>query len=285
LEPNKSKRQKIAQPHCRGRSNALLTVVVLLVVLACITFFVMPEVDKTLSIWSDASVPQVEDEYRELDATSEAVNGQVTRSSTQAIGGTVQEAVDAINAVGGSVAFDDGDRLIQVTLSGPFVTDEVMPYLIGKIHLEGVILENTNVSDEGVACLAELTSLQRLSIRGRNVTDVGMGHLKNLTRMGSLAIECADVTDAGLVHLLGMSELRSLSLDNTQVGDEGLAQIVKLNKLIELSLFNTRVSDAGLKLLEGLQDLQRLNLQSTNVTISGKAQVEQSRSPAFILAY
>ncbi|MCA9156677.1 MAG: hypothetical protein KDA72_00040 [Planctomycetales bacterium] len=239
----------------------------------------------------DARPEPIPADQRELDSEapnpppSEGVNEPAAIPATPETGGTVKEAVDAIHAAGGNVAYDDENHLIQVTLSGPFVTNDVMPYVAGRMHLEGVILENTKVNDEGVAYLAKLTNLQRLSIRGRNLTDIGMAHLKDLTRLGALAIECPDVTDAGLKHLAGMSELRSLSLDSTQVGDAGLAHIAKLSNLVELSLFNTRVSDAGLRRLEELRHLQRLNLQSTNVTDNGRARVERSRPPDFILAF
>jgi Leucine-rich repeat (LRR) protein len=209
-----------------------------------------------------------------------------------------QEAVEAIQKVGGSVTYDyvyagkpnpQPPPWLRELFSDDFfatvacvdfdntqVTDAGLEKLKGLTQLQALFLENTQVTDAGLESLKGLTQLKLLSLDNTQVTDAGLENLKGLTQFQALALDNTQVTDAGLENLKGLTQLDGLSLDNTQVTDAGLENLKGLTQLVLLSLNNTQVTDAGLEKLKGLTQLLDLSLDNTQVTDEGVSKLQQA---------
>lgn len=94
------------------------------------------------------------------------------------------------------------DRVYQVELHGPAITDAEIAQLNG------------------------LTSLLNLFLGGTGVTDAGLAHLRGLTNLRELSLVDTAVTDAGLAQLAELN-LRRLHLEGTSVTDKGVEDLQK----------------------------------------------------------
>ena len=151
------------------------------------------------------------------------------------------------------------------------------PGTSGRIDptLEGLSLQNVNVSGTGLDQLKGLEGLERLELSSACLSDAGSARLPALPHLLSMSFgsnfNCREVSDAGLTSLERLTGLRSLELGCWQFTDAGLAHIRGLTKLRELRFYSLKVTDAGLRHLEGMTDLETLSLGSTPITDSGFA--------------
>lgn len=165
-----------------------------------------------------------------------------------------REAVAAIEALGGSVEYEEPDE----TPSEAFPKSFLRRWL-PRDYFDEVRTVYPQITDAGLAQLQGLAGLERLWLSGTQVTDAGLAHLQGLTWLQSLELEGTQITDAGLAHLQGLTGLRSLDLTGTQVTDTGLAHLHRLTGLQVVSLHSTRVTDAGLAQLRQALPNCRIN--------------------------
>ena len=204
-----------------------------------------------------------------------------------------RKAVEAIRAAGGAVKYDYqeaggwgaepnapawlrevvGDDffsdVVEVHLLGTTFGDESMEHLKRLTNLNGLGLNDTQVTDAGLDHIKRLPSLEALYLGGTDVTDAGLKSLKGLKTLEVLSLCDTEVADAGLVHLQTMTNLKSLVLSRTQVTDAGLEYIKGLTHLEDLVLSETQITDAGLMHLNGLTNLRTMLLSDTQVTEEG----------------
>ncbi|NQT16725.1 MAG: hypothetical protein HQ582_28465 [Planctomycetes bacterium] len=158
-----------------------------------------------------------------------------------------REAVEAIEKAGGSVLY--GYELTPSGSSVPMWLRE----LLGEdffFDVSGVVGARHDFGDAGLEHLNGLTSLQGLYLDDMQVTDAGLEHLKGLTSLQRLDLEDTQVTDAGLEHLKGLTSLLELDLNDTQVTDAGLEHLKGLTNLVALELVDTQVTPEGVESLK-----------------------------------
>ena len=120
------------------------------------------------------------------------------------------EAIAAIEKLGGRHSLDEKERVVSVDLQQTQVTDDDLEYLKGLTTLQSLDLFVTQVSDAGLEHLKGMTSLQHLQLRRTQVSDAGLEHLKGLAKLESLDLSSTLVSDSGLEHLKGLTGLQEL---------------------------------------------------------------------------
>ncbi len=136
-------------------------------------------------------------------------------------------------------------NLETLDLNDAYVTDELMPGLVGLKKLRRLTLVGTLITDEGLKYLQDLTTLEELDLWGVRISDAGVPYLRKLTRLRRLNLLGAQITDASATVLAGLPELR------------------------ELNVYRSRLTNAGLVKLQALPNLKILDLRYSDVTSSG----------------
>jgi hypothetical protein len=134
-----------------------------------------------------------------------------------------REAVAAIEALGGVVAYEPPNKPESTTFPRPFLRRWLARDYFDEVR--EAYLGGNRVTDAGLAHLQGLMGLRRLFLFGPRVTDASLAHLQGLTGLRELDFDGAQVTDAGLEHLHGLTSLQVLQLNGTQITKAGLAQI------------------------------------------------------------
>ena len=116
---------------------------------------------------------------------------------------TQEEAVAAIEKLGGKVEVDENNDVVNVNLGGTKITDAGLVYLKGMQKLKVLGLSGSKITDAGMAHLKGLTKLEGLDLKGTKVTDAGLAHLnlKGLRNLGYLVLGNTYVTAAGIKKL------------------------------------------------------------------------------------
>ena len=116
--------------------------------------------------------------------------------------------------------------------------------------LQGLWLQNTQITDDEMVHLANLENLRLLNLRGTLVTDAGIEHLGKLSTLRFLDLNGTDITDAGLSALKKFPDLQWLYLNGTNVTDAGLVHFGQMNQLQWLFLEDTAVTEAAIMKLK-----------------------------------
>jgi len=136
-----------------------------------------------------------------------------------------REAARAIEALGGTLVYDDGVRGEGKSFRS------ARGWLVGVFGFhffwDAVTVQDLSADfcDADMVHVRSLTKVHHLYLDGTQVTDVGLKHVERLTELELLDLAHTRVTDAGLKHLRGLAKLRHRSLYNTQVTDEGVEKL------------------------------------------------------------
>jgi len=152
-------------------------------------------------------------------------------------------------------------RVDEIGVSGPEVTDGLLPRIAALSRLRLLSLHDAPVTDEGLAHLEGLASLEVLILDRTRITDRGLEHLRGLTNLEMLSLNGTDVSDAGLKHLAGLTKLRVLHLGMTH--PDG-------------SVYGTKITDAGLEHVAGLASLEVVSIGGTGVTSAGEQELHKA---------
>jgi internalin A len=197
-----------------------------------------------------------------------------------------REAVAAIRAAGGDVAFDwQWDPASSKPMSGSPNPGWLRRQLGPGFFEEVLVVTVLEADDSLMIHVGRFHHLQRLGIFGGNVTDSGLAPIENLHFLDRLWLSGTCITDAGIVHLHGLTALTDLSLDGTRIADEGLRSLAGLSRLGRLSLDNTGITDAGLAAIARLTNLQFRTVHNTGITDAGIAHLSGLRSCKGIEVY
>lgn len=120
--------------------------------------------------------------------------------------GMSQEAVNAIYALGGEVAVEQG---------------EVVVYLTGPASVE----QATPITNAALAYVAQLPQIHQLYAVNTQITDAGLVQLRGLTNLRVLNLDGSQITDAGLDQLHSLRSLKLCFLRNTQVTPQGVERL------------------------------------------------------------
>jgi hypothetical protein len=118
---------------------------------------------------------------------------------------------------------------------GPGDVDEVFSHISRLDRLEELNLFGPSVTDARLACLDGLTSLQQLKLHGTRVDGPGLEHLKRLAKLRVLRLEETPVNDDGLLHLKALSGLKELWLYRTKVTEAGANALQKALPVLAIS--------------------------------------------------
>ena len=217
----------------------------------------------TLKVFEDDQLVYVQ----ELVSLRHSANTEP--ANTEPAKSTHDDAITAIQKLGGKVTVDENNDAVKVRLGYSKITDAGLEHLKGFTELKELFLNNTDITDAGLVHLKGLANLELLIIRKTKVTDAGVVHLNGLTKLQGLGFTRTNVTDAALVHVESLTNLERLWLTDTRITDAGLVHLKGLTNLQGLNLSNTKITDAGLVYLKEMTRLQGLGLWDTKVTDAG----------------
>lgn len=174
----------------------------------------------------------------------------------------------------------DLDRIVALDLSGSFISDDGLTYLIGMPNLWELNVTNTRITDAGMKHLTEIGRGKDghpldLTLDRTAVSDEGIRFLAPMGNLASLSLKGTRITDSSLRSLQVTKSLGGLGLDKTRITDDGLAPLAGL-ELSWLSLRDTRVSDKGLRYLHPIKTLQQIDVTGTRVTREGIKALEEA---------
>jgi len=132
-----------------------------------------------------------------------------------------QEAVEAVEDVGGSVKIDADGQVIEVDLSRTAASDRLLVLLAALPRLRVINCRDTSVNGDGLAYLSDLSELTTLYLVGSELDDEGLKKIEGLRSLQTLHLGRTRITDAGLPALRQLTKLRTLSLGYTAVTDAG----------------------------------------------------------------
>jgi hypothetical protein len=158
----------------------------------------------------------------------------------------VLDRLDALQRLGGVVS-RQGDPIVELSLSGRPVTDDVVEQVATLAEIRSLTLIDTRVTDAGIRAIARLPRLQSLVLDGVLMTDEGLSALASLEDLQWLKLSDTRVTEQGLEHLRGMKNLRELWLWDRAFGDRALTSLQGLAGLRRLWIEGDDLTENGLK--------------------------------------
>jgi hypothetical protein len=164
---------------------------------------------------------------------------------------SLREHVAALQALGATIDYGIGDRIVEVDLDGKPVTDADLVHVKPLADLRILNLSGTAVTDAG---LKELTSLSRLKfvyLFNTNITDAGMEALQALPRLEVLCLDQTQITDVGLKALEELPRLEKLHVHSkAPITDAGLESLKKHIRLFELRVGGPHITEEALERLK-----------------------------------
>lgn len=154
-------------------------------------------------------------------------------------------------------------------LNGAGITDASAPHLAKMTGLEGLVLNQVNMTDTGLSQLTSLTALGDLQLDGCiHLTDKGLAPLGKLPSLLSLSVRsCPWIIGPGLASFRQVQKL-----DFFPVEDANIAHLANLDQLTGLTLSDysddgghSAISTAGLAHLAKMKNLHWLSLNRSNI--------------------
>jgi len=140
-------------------------------------------------------------------------------------------------------------RMLEILfLSRTKLKGEGLAFLKEVPALKHLSLEQTNFDHIGLAnCRKWSDTLEGLWLEDTNISDADLAHLTDFKALKTLKLSNTSITDAGLVHIKKLNSLENLSLDSTFITDDGLMSLKDLPNLRKIRVKRTRVTNAGLE--------------------------------------
>jgi internalin A len=187
---------------------------------------------------------------------------------------------------------DAAGEIVELDLTGAWVTDADMIKVAQLRHLRKLDLSQTRITDSGLEHLKSLENVAGLTCHyAEYLTEDGISHLRNWKQLERLNLRGTKVTSKVFASLAKLTSLRSLDIAFTQIEDEGFEQLSALTKLESLAIGGNRLSGAALSLLKLLPALVNLDvggiqrvdsglwgLPLTNENLARIAELKQLRS-------
>lgn len=183
------------------------------------------------------------------------------------------------------------DRVAWVDLSNRTVTNADLMVLPKLRDLEGLNLNNTEVTTDGLVTISQMHWLRELAVGHQEMRMVvamnpvsvqprtsrgpvkgdgrGVSELRRLRHLETLQLIEVPLPPDRLMFLAYMPKLECLNLWGCAVGDEDLHSLTRLSNLKRLNLSGTRVTDAGLVHVARLANLEELYLNGTTMSGGG----------------
>jgi internalin A len=142
----------------------------------------------------------------------------------------VRDKLEAVGRVGIDLS-EEGEPIVQLSLEGPRITDEIMELVGTLTELRGLMLQDTRVTDAGVRAIAHLRRLKTLDLDGVQITDEGLSALASLETLRSLSLRDTRVTERGFEYLRRLTKLRELSLQDMTIGHRAMTSLEGIDGL------------------------------------------------------
>ena len=166
-------------------------------------------------------------------------------------------------------------NLLDVSISGPGITDECIDDLLRINKFRSLNLSDTSITPEGLARLSASKTLQHLTLYGNTVTDAHLQTLPSFPNLQFLQVIRAPVTDSGIKPLGSIKQLRQLDIFTANaVTDAGIQQLANLTNLEQLKLLQTAVTDDSLPTVSKMIALKTLQLDGHPLTHDGFRHLE-----------
>jgi len=114
---------------------------------------------------------------------------------------------------------------VAVHLSATKTNDVDLEDIIAATTLEGIALDETQITDKASTLLATLPNLREVGLSRTGITDTTLKRLSELPKLRSLDVSYTAITDVGLRHLHNAKTLTSINLAETSVTEEGLYEL------------------------------------------------------------
>jgi internalin A len=165
---------------------------------------------------------------------------------------------------------DAAGEIVELDLTGTWVTDADMAKVAQLRHLRKLDLSQTRITDSGLDHLKSLENVTDLTCYyAEYLTEDGISHLRNWKHLERLNLRGTKVTSKVFDSLAKLTSLRSLDIAFTQIEDEGFEQLSALTKLESLAIGGNRLSGAALPLLKLLPALVNLDVGGIQRVDSG----------------
>jgi internalin A len=175
-----------------------------------------------------------------------------------------REVVAAIEAAGGSVAYDLPFGLNRGALS----RFSYLEHIIGPDYFENVTRVYLgspgtgsfyHVNDALMSQIARLTKLERLEIHSADVSDAGLAPIRRLHKLRHLDLTAPQITHLGPTNFGGFNKLEFLSLRCDRIQRLDLTFLQDLTSLKRFTLYRLG-QEHDLRSLEHLKQLEILDL-------------------------
>ena len=165
---------------------------------------------------------------------------------------------------------DAAGEIVELDLSGAWVSDADMAQVAQLRHLRKLNLSHTRITDSGLEHLKPLENVTDLDCYyAEYLTEEGVAHLHNWKHLERLNLRGTKVTSKVFDSLAKLTSLRSLDISSTQIEDEGIEALTSLTKLESLAIGGNRLSGAALPLLKLLPSLVNLDVGGIQRVDSG----------------
>lgn len=170
----------------------------------------------------------------------------------------------------GKTVKDSAGEIVELDLSGAWVSDADMAKVAQLRHLRKLNLSHTKITDSGLERLKPLANVTDLDCYyAEYLTEDGIAHLRDWKRLERLNLRGTKVTSKVFDSLAKLASLRSLDIAFTQIEDEGFEELSVLTKLERLAIGGNRLSGAALTLLKLLPSLVELDVSGIQRVDSG----------------
>jgi internalin A len=181
---------------------------------------------------------------------------------------------DAFYTSKGLAALDGLNKLEELSVSGPAISNESIKHIIKHTQLKKLAITSSQLAETGLQELEKLQSLERLDLSFNGITLGGLAVLNKLPKLKDISALCL-MDDGRPLDIGGCKELERLYFSmakGSSLKDEDLRCLNNLHKLRELQTgmsADSTVSDAGLLHLSGLTELTIVVTGGKNVTDAG----------------
>jgi serine/threonine protein kinase len=200
----------------------------------------------------------------------------------------LREHLPKCEVVGGDTA--DDLAAVELTLARHGTVDVPISRKVQRLNdlqslptrfwIEGIYLEESDVSDADLKQFATLRNLRTLRLNGTQITDVGLSHLSGLKALVELHVERTNVTDAGVAEL-------QKALPKCKIIRESLPPIDDPNRNVAEWVFSVGGTVAGWPIeimrptgervtIERREDLPTSDFKVVSVRLSGNRKIDET---------
>ncbi len=150
-------------------------------------------------------------------------------------------------------------RVIGVTVSGPYTTDENLQAVGNLPYLQQITLShNIGITGSFLQFVEHPNGIRILYLQNSGIKNESLIHLKRLSKLELLDVSNTLVTNDGLRHIGEADSITFLHLKDNQIDDEELVHLRPLKWLKHLDLRGTQVTAEGIRQLQAALPVCRI---------------------------